>query len=399
MAVTGTAAMAAEVKPAYDGEFYLQSQAYVYHDQMCDLRHMMNGQRGSSFNWPIIDSLPPNTAPLDELDDVASQAMRANEVLITLQEFGGAVDISKKLVATSYSDVYKQAAMANGYNLAESFDLIVRAVMGQGSRVFFPSSVTSRSSIDGQGTSAHRMSASFLERITRMARVTAMPKYDDNTLCTIMHPFVHYDLMQDSDIRTMSSRQYPEILFNGEMTYWDGIRIVVSPNAKGLWGQGAAASSPVATTLSAAAAVGANTISVASATNIAVGQYLAIRDAAEPGNTWTDTNELVYVTGVDGTTISVFSFNTGVGDGGLRFAHASGTTVNNSNSIYPVPVLGPNSIGKVCSDLTGPMGETVVTGPFDKLGRFLTFGWYALCGWGRVKQSWLFRGEVGSSAS
>jgi hypothetical protein len=59
--------------------------------------------------------------------------------------------------------------------------------------------------------------------------------------------------------------------------------------------------------------------------------------------------------------------------------------------------MGPNSITKVASDLTGPWGETVVSGPFDRLGRFVNVGWYGLFGYGRTRDSWLLRGEVGAS--
>jgi hypothetical protein len=55
------------------------------------------------------------------------------------------------------------------------------------------------------------------------------------------------------------------------------------------------------------------------------------------------------------------------------------------------------SLLKIASDETGPYGETVVTGPFDRLGRFLTFGWYAILGYGRSRTRWNLRGEVSGS--
>jgi hypothetical protein len=207
--------------------------------------------------------------------------------------------------------------------------------------------------------------------------------------------------MQDQTnggLRTMAQYSHPELLFNGELAYWGGLRMIVTANAKGFWGAGGAATPAVATTLSAAANPGDPSIAVTAATNIAVGQWLSIVDAAEPGNTWSDSNELFMVTGIAGTTITGFALDPGPGDvAGLRFAHASGAAVTNANSVFPVPVFGPNSVTKASSDWTGPYGETVVTGPFDRLGRFLTFGWYGIEGYARTRNAWLFRGEVGSS--
>jgi N4-gp56 family major capsid protein len=402
---TGSVALAPEVKAMYDADFYIQGQSVLYWDQFCDLKGpIMNGQRGISQNFPIIESLQPNPVVLDELIDVAPQQMRGSEVVVTLSEYGNCIEVTKFLVATAYADVYKQAAYINGYNLAESFDYIARAVFGQGSRVWFQNAHTLRNQFAGMTVTADQMTIRFIELLSLVAaRSAKMPLYEDGAVATALHPFVFYDLMQDTTnggLRTMAQYSHPELLFNGELAYWGGLRMIVTANAKGFWGAGAAPTSAVATTLSAAANPGDTTITVTAGTNIAVGQWLAIQDAAEPGNTWSDSNELFRVTGVAGTTITGFALDPGPGDAaGLRFAHASGTAVVNNNSVYPVPVFGPNSVTKASSDWTGPYGETVVTGPFDRLGRFLTFGWYAIEGYARTRNAWLFRGEVGSSQS
>ena len=402
---TGTVALSPQVKAMYDADFYIQGQSVLYWDQFADLKGpIMNGQRGISQNFPIIESLQPNPVVLDELIDVAPQQMRGSEVVVTLSEYGNCIEVTKFLVATAYADVYKQAAYINGYNLAESYDYIARAVFGQGSRVWFQNKHTARNQYAGQTVTADQMTIRFIELLSLVAaRSAKMPLYEDGAVATALHPFVFYDLMQDTTnggLRTMSQYSHPELLFNGELAYWGGLRMIVTANAKGFWGAGAAVASPVATTLSAAANPGDTSITVASATNITVGSWLAIQDATEPGNTWSDSNELFMVTGVAGSVITGFALDPGPGDAaGLRFAHASGAAVNNANSVYPVPVFGPNSVTKAASDWTGPYGETVVTGPFDRLGRFLTFGWYGIEGYSRTRNAWLFRGEVGASQS
>jgi len=335
---------------------------------------------------------------------VAPNQMRGSEVVVTLSEFGGAIEVTKFLVATAYADVYKQAAYVNGYNLAESIDYIARAVFGQGSRVWLQNSRTARNQFAGLTTAADVMTIRFLEMLAMIARSIKMPLYEDGAIASEVHPFVLYDLMQDQTnggLRTMSQYSHPEILFNGEIAYWGGNRLIVSANAKGFWGAGAAPTSAVATTVATTAInPGDTSFTVAAATNIAIGQWLSIVDAAEPGNTWTDTNELFRVTGIAGTTITGFVLDPGPGDaGGFRWPHAIGAAVTNNNSVYPCPMFGPNSVTKAASSWTGPYGETVVTGPFDRLGRFLTFGWYLIAGYARTRNAWLFRGEVGSSQS
>lgn len=405
MSTTGTAALTNEIKPVYDAQYYLAGQNMVYHDQFCDLKKAENGARGSTHNWPIVESLRPSTGVLDELQDVSTQQMSANEIILTLQEYGGALEITKLSAALSYADVAKQAAQVNGYQLAESIDLIVRAVMGQGTRQIFQGGRTARSGFQGQQTAGDRINAQFLELLGMITRSIKMPLWPDNSVATVLHPFVLYDLLQDPAIRAMAQYQYPELLFNGEIGYWGGVRLISSGNAKAFYGAGGNAASTLDTTTAASLAAGASTAYLTSVTNLLVGQWASIQDAAETGNTWSDTNELIRVTrvgtsGAGGTGIDFWALDPGPGDsGGCRYPHASGATFTNDNSVYPVTLLGPNSVSKAYSTFTGPFGETVVSGPFDRLGRFLTFGWYLIAAWGRTRNGWLMRGEVGSSQS
>lgn len=400
MAITGSVQLAAEVKPLYDGDFLMACQGRDYWDQFADLRKQMNGERGNTYNFPIVESLQPQTSVLDELADVTPQRLNANEVSVTLREYGGAVELTKYVDATSYSDPLRQAAYANGYCLAESIDLIARAVYGQGGRQFFQNGRTARSQFAGQSTAADRVTYNFFTRLGMLTKTIFMPLYDDGMVMTVVHPFVKYDLLLDTTVQGVANRLTPEMLFNGEVACLSGIRIVETPNAKSFWGAGATAVSSAVTTLATAAAPGDTSIVVAANTNIAVGNILAIIDAAETGNTWSDTNEAFVVTGINSTTISGYALTPGPGDGGgLRYAHASGITVNNNNSVYPIVCFGPDSVTKVCSDYTGPYGETVVTGPFDRLGRFINLGFYALLGYARTRTGWIARGEVGSSQS
>ena len=183
---TGTVALSPEVKAMYDADFYIQGQSVLYWDQFADLKGpIMNGQRGISQNFPIIESLQPNPVVLDELIDVAPQQMRGSEVIVTLSEYGNCIEVTKFLVATAYADVYKQAAYINGYNLAESFDYIARAVFGQGSRVWFQNKHTARNQFAGQTVTADVMGIRFIELLSLVAaRSAKMPLYEDGAVAT-----------------------------------------------------------------------------------------------------------------------------------------------------------------------------------------------------------------------
>lgn len=403
MAATGTVELSAEVKAAYSKDYYIAGQNSVYFDQLAYLKEVEGGQKGISYNWPMIESLQPQPTAISEYADVTPQRMTGNELSVTLQEFGSAVEVTRFVSATSYADVYEQAALVNGYSMAESVDLVARATLGQGGRQFRQNNRATRSLYDGIATAADRITPQWLELLTVYARSLKMPLYDDGTVLAMIHPFVFYDLLQNTGIRDLAIRTNPEILFNGELAYWSGIRICVSNNAKAFYGAGATRASSLVTTLAAPVSPGDTNIKLVSVTNLTVGQWIAIKDADEPGNIWSDTNEYFYVTavgtaGAAGTGVDGFAFDPGPGDGGgVRFSHPTGTVVNNNSSVYPVCVVGPQSLTKAASDVTGEYGMTVVSGPFDRLGRFISLGWYLIAGYTRTRSSWLLRGECSSS--
>jgi N4-gp56 family major capsid protein len=406
MATTSTAALSSEVQTVYDADFWIESQKHLYYDQLAATRVELGGQKGNVYQFPIVASNQPATGALDELTDVVPQQLRANFIQIQLFEYGDAVEVTRFLAATAYPDVYQQAAQINGYSMAESLDRIARNTLGQGGIQMFQNNQTARSGFGGINTAADRLNGTFLERLSiLMARSMGIPMFDDGTLVAAMHPVPYYDLLQqNSNARDMSVRVTPEMLLNGELAYWAGMRIIVSGAAKGFWGAGA--NHPTAslnTTLAAPAAIGDTNLKLTSTTGAAAGMWFAIQDATEPGNTWCDTNEMLMCTlagtaGPAGYGLDFVVMDPGPGDsGGLRYSHAPGVTVTNKNSVYPVNVVGPMSLLKIASDETGPYGETVVTGPFDRLGRFLTFGWYAILGYARSRTRWNLRGEVGGS--
>lgn len=403
MAATGTASLANEVKPDYHNQFLIAAQSVLYFDQLAYGRSTSTNRKGASINFPIVESNQPATSVLDELADVVPVAMNVNEVVVTLQEYGNAVQVTRLAASVSYADVYKQAAEINGYNLAESIDYIVRSVAGQGSNIVFQNGKTSRANLNGLTTPGDRMQAAFIARLMTFASATNMPKYMDGALCSVMHPNVFYDFQQDPQAVAMSQYSHPELLFNGELAMWNGVRVVQGSGQKVFWGAGGARSSSLSTTTAAAINVGDTNIKLTSVTTVNVGDILNIIDAGETGNTWTNTNEGFYVqavgtAGAGGTGVTVMAITAGPGsNGGARYAHASGTTANNNAAVYPTNIVGPQSITKAYYEGAGAYGETTITGPFDVLGRFLNLGWWGLFGWQRTRERWLLRGESGSS--
>jgi hypothetical protein len=183
------------------------------------------------------------------------------------------------------------------------------------------------------------------------------------------------------------------LIFNGEVGRIGKFRCLESPYAKVFYGQGATNASSAATTLNDAAANALDTTAtVASATNISAGRHLFI-GTSETGTTYYDTNESV--TWASGTT-TVTLIGSGE-NGGLRFDHANGETVNNSDNVYPVVYGSPASGVKAFADSVGEFG-TMVGPKTDGLAdqwQYLAWKWYG--GYGRYAENRVLRGEYSSS--
>lgn len=79
-----------------------------------------------------------------------------------------------------------------------------------------------------------------------------------------------------------------------------------------------------------------------------------------------------------------------VRDNNASYANQSGAgTVDLYNSYF----LGFNALGKAVSQT----GRMTITGPYDKLGRFLNIGWYEVCKYGLVDTDAAWLGKCASS--
>jgi hypothetical protein len=161
------------------------------------------------------------------------------------------------------------------------------------------------------------------------------------------------------------------------------------------WSAGAANASAIGTTLNGTVNALATSIVVASATNIDVGDMLTI-GTLETANTHYPLNERVKVASVASTTIGIIGEGA---NGGLRFAHASGETVSNADSVCPVLLGSPASLAKIFhqGQEVGEFGTVV--GPLKQglLQQWESLGWKWYGSYGVVSQNRLLRLEVSIS--
>lgn len=354
---------------------------------------MSNVAKGSSITVPFLSSYAPSEQTISEVTDIPTVGLRDATATVTPTSRANAVVVSEKLLDTAYTDFNAKWYERLGQNMMESVDLVAQNV-AIGCNLNY-SIQTTRSSIDA-GTSTHRLSKATLAKMNMNLAALHVPFWETpngRRWVSIMHPYAFYDLVNDSAITPVGNYQDKSLIFNFELGELHGFALVVSPYAKMFWGAGAANGTAVATTLNGAVNALATSITVASASNIAVGQRLRI-GTAETSTTYYPTNEIVVVKSVVSTTIGIV----GQGEnGGLKYDHDTGVAVSNADSVASVIFGGPESMAKVYDTAVGEYGQMISPYRDGSVQQFVKAGWKWYGGYGIISDNRVARVEVSLS--
>ncbi|MCB2179455.1 hypothetical protein KQH61_05990 [bacterium] len=332
---------------------------------------------------------------ISETGDIIPQALRDQVASFGVDMYQDAVQWSEKTDIQAYTNYGMSVGEKVGLNLMETIEQILIDVIFAGGLV---ERAAARTSLDA-GTAGHLASDDHFAYVSARLKGFHTPGFgpDENPVwAALTDDFVVNDIVTNSGGQVLNVAQYQdkEMVLNREIGKLTNFKIVADAGAKIFYGAGAANGSDADTTLAAAATAGSVTITVSSATNIAVGDWLNLITAKESGTTFYPHNERVKVISVSGTTIGV----AGQGDnGGLRFDHANGSIVNKDDSVHTIVYGGPWSIGEVYAPSLGRFGE--MRGPFkqgvNKIWNSLGFVYYG--GFGLIAQKHLYRSEVSVS--
>lgn len=358
-----------------------------------------DGGFGGTRDILAFGELDPVETALVEDSDVTPEAITDYNVTVTPYEYGRAV--GKTQVASFKSRVRLQQVMARmvANDRINSIDrLIRRAVCGRGSsyptQTYMPNGNTAMSGLDATND---KVTFDFIMELVTRAKAQGIEPMDGNNFVAVIHPLLHYDLMKLTEfVNARYYRSDDTTLFQGEVGQVGGLRIIVTPQGRIHPGSGTAAQA--ATTLSAPAAKGATTITVAAGTGLANGDYIHIgtveTESTNPGSNL----ETVQIVSGGGTTSLTIR---GLGDGtsfGLRFAHASGEAVTEAATVADIPIIGRNSLIGIYGARTGRYGEAIYKEGLDILDRIAYFGWYWYGGVARVEKN-LILGRVATTMS
>jgi N4-gp56 family major capsid protein len=387
MAYTDTSALAGLVKTAYDRyvEFALRAQPMIR--AVADKKPAQQAMPGSSVVFSLYNDLAAATSTLAETTDVDAVALSdVDTVSVTLNEYGNASLVTRKLQLFSLSDVDPAVADIIAYNMADSLDVVAQNVLRQGTNVLYSgSTATSTATISAAATID---SADIRKAVAKLRSNKAVPRAGSLYWVGI-HPEVSHDLRAESgSVGWRDTHSHTDAslgnLFAGTIGTYEGAFFVENPrmySAK----DGADQTALATTAVTVAGTSAGFTFGVASTSVIAsraeVGDKIAGTGIASGAKI------TALSTSGSTTTITVDTANT------AAVTATTVVTVTPVTRVFRTILCGKQALAEAVAQ-----EPNVIIGPVtDKLMRFRPIGWYGVLGWSLYRQEALYRIESGSS--
>lgn len=235
--LSGTSLGSNLVKTAYDRLVEFALRPMPWYRTVADKRPANQTQPGTTVAFNLYNDLATATTALAETTDPDSVAIpQTSTVSVTLNEYGNAALVTRKLRMFALSDVDPGIADIIAYNMVDSIDVIVRDVLRQGTNVV--REVAGNMAINTSATANVTSTDSFKSRdiravVAKMRAAAVMPR-EGSSFVGYMHPDVAYDLRSETsgaDWRSPHAYSGAENIWGGTVGEYEGVLWVETPRA------------------------------------------------------------------------------------------------------------------------------------------------------------------------
>lgn len=394
-----TNALPDALRVIYSNELEFTSRPALVYDQpaFVEERNDFAAKRGSQVIWTIYHQLPASIQALTENQDITGGSIADHQVSFTVTEYGNAIGVSEKLDLLSYhGPISNITRTLLAPNQALTFDTICRnmfwyannrtlldnTLVGPAYKVY-TGNVASRAALAPSVSTMTSETARAAAYHLTVRRVPTMGGQQPSYIC-ITHPSVTYDLRSDPYWKDAQLYSGATRIFNGEEGMIHGVRFIKSDRAR-IANGGNLTNSGSQQQLSTNYAAGVNQIVLSGGgSNFSVGQEVTLHNTGVSttygGNTW------VAPDGQDPTAeemiIKSISTNTITFTQKTLLPHSQNDYMTDALDVYPMIMLG--GLAAMGKGIVVPP-EIRVSLPVDKLRRLSYVGWYALMGYGIIR--------------
>ena len=367
--VMTTAQLPDALRDIYSAELEYTALPMLVFDQFAEIKNEHALERGETAIWTIMRQLPATIGSLVENVDVDTQRAQDFQVQMSVDEYGNAIGTTRKLDLLSYFGPI--STIVRGLlapQMARTLDTLARNAAWSGAPKRFAGGAANRAAL----TAADVATVDIVKSAAHQLRINrVLPQGSDYV--AVVHPSVLYDLRDDPLWEDAGKYADPGRLAAGEVGRLYGVRFIQSDLAR-IPNGGA---QTLQTTLTGAHDVGSLNLTLASTAGMNVGDEITLFAAAQtiPDGTGVTEEPVIIQAVTDGTHVAL--------EHATQIAHANADKVRLGLDIFPMMFMGAeNPYGKAV--VQSP--QVVVALPTDKLRRMNYVGWYALLGYGTLRE-------------
>ena len=226
--------LSAEMKTFYDKVLLREAGPNLVHEQFGQKRDIPRGS-GKTIEFRKFNQLPKALTALTEGVTPDGGALDVTSLTATVAQYGYFVRITDMLDLTAIDNVIVEAVQLLGSQAGVTMDTIVRNALVSGTNVMYcpkvaggnETAVTTRSGMDATS----QLTVKMVQKAAALLKKNNVPTINGKYVA-IIHPYVAYDLMRDSEWVDAHKYAQPTNLYTGEIGEIAGVRFVESTEAK-----------------------------------------------------------------------------------------------------------------------------------------------------------------------
>ena len=226
--------LSAEMKTFYDKVLLREAGPNLVHEQFGQKRDIPRGS-GKTIEFRKFNQLPKALTALTEGVTPDGGALDVTSLTSTVAQYGYFVRITDMLDLTAIDNVIVEAVQLLGSQAGVTMDTIVRNALVSGTNVMYcpkvaggnETAVTTRGGMDATS----QLTVKMVQKAAALLKKNNVPTINGKYVA-IIHPYVAYDLMRDSEWVDAHKYAQPTNLYTGEIGEIAGVRFVESTEAK-----------------------------------------------------------------------------------------------------------------------------------------------------------------------
>lgn len=226
--------LSAEMKTFYDKVLLREAGPNLVHEQFGQKRDIPRGS-GKTIEFRKFNQLPKALTALTEGVTPDGGALDVTSLTATVAQYGYFVRITDMLDLTAIDNVIVEAVQLLGSQAGVTMDTIVRNALVSGTNVMYcpkvaggnETAVTTRGGMDATS----QLTVKMVQKAAAFLKKNNVPTINGKYVA-IIHPYVAYDLMRDSEWVDAHKYAQPTNLYTGEIGEIAGVRFVESTESK-----------------------------------------------------------------------------------------------------------------------------------------------------------------------